>query len=85
MGRGGQGITAMSLKGRNTALAAAFPVEESDHLMLITNQGQTIRLPVGGISIQRRSAQGVTLFRLDEGERVVSVERIAESSGESDE
>src|SRR2546423_4787516 len=85
MGRGGQGITAMSLKGRNSALVAGFPVEESDHLMLITNQGQTIRLPVAAISIQRRSAQGVTLFRLDEGERVVSVERIAEGAGESDE
>jgi DNA gyrase subunit A len=85
MGRGAQGVTAMSIKARNSALAAAFPVEESDHLMLITNQGQTIRLPVTGISIQRRSAQGVTLFRLDEGERVVSVERIAESSGDNEE
>jgi len=75
----------MSLKGRNSALVAGFPVDESDHLMLITNQGQTIRLPVAGISIQRRTAQGVTLFRMEEGERVVSVERIAETSGESDE
>ena len=85
MGRGAQGVTAMSIKARNSALAAAFPAEESDHLMLITNQGQTIRLPVTGISIQRRTAQGVTLFRLDEGERVVSVERIAESSGDNEE
>jgi DNA gyrase subunit A len=85
MGRGAQGVTAMPIKARNSALAAAFPVEESDHLMLITNQGQTIRLPVAGISIQRRTAQGVTLFRLDEGERVVSVERIAESSGDNEE
>ncbi len=85
MGRGAQGVTAMSIKARNSALAAAFPVEESDHLMLITNQGQTIRLPVTGISIQRRTAQGVTLFRLEEGERVVSVERIAETSGDSEE
>jgi hypothetical protein len=40
---------------------------------------------VAGISIQRRSAQGVVLFRLEEGERTVSVERIADSSGEGDE
>src|SRR5438105_4017013 len=85
MGRGGQGVTAMSLTGRNSGLVAGFPVEDSQHLMLITNQGQTIRLPVAGISIQRRTAQGVTLFRMEEGERVVSVERIAETSGESDE
>jgi DNA gyrase subunit A len=85
MGRGAQGIAAMSMKGKNTALAAAFPAEETDHLMLITNQGQTIRLPVSGISIQRRTAQGVTLFRMEEGERVVSVERIAESSGDGEE
>jgi DNA gyrase subunit A len=85
MGRGAQGIAAMSMKARNSALVAAFPVEESDHLMLITNQGQTIRLPVAAISIQRRSAQGVTLFRMEEGERVVSEERIADSSGDSEE
>jgi DNA gyrase subunit A len=85
MGRGAQGVAAISMKGRNSALVAAFPAEESDHLMLITNQGKTIRLPVAAISIQRRTAQGVTLFRFEEGERVVSVERIAESSGESEE
>ena len=85
MGRGAQGVTTMSMKGKNNALVAGFPVEESDHLMLITNQGKTIRLPVAGISIQRRTAQGVTLFRLEEGERVVSVERIVESSGENEE
>ena len=85
MGRGNQGVAAMSMKGKNNALAAAFPVEETDHLMLITNQGQTIRLPVSGISIQRRTAQGVTLFRMEDGERVVSVERIAEGSGDGEE
>ena len=84
-GRGGSGIVAMAMGAKNSAIVAAFAVEDSDHLMLITNQGQTIRVPVAGISIQRRSAQGVTLFRLDEGERVVSVERIADSSGEGEE
>jgi DNA gyrase subunit A len=84
MGRAGQGIVAMAMGAKNSAIAAAFPVEDSDHLMLISNQGQTIRVPVAGISIQRRSAQGVTLIRPGEGERVVSVERIAEPSGEGD-
>jgi len=85
MGRGAQGIVAMAMRAKNAAIVAAFPVEESDHLMLITNQGKTIRVPVTGISVQRRSAQGVVLFRLEEGERVVSVERIAESSAEGEE
>jgi DNA gyrase subunit A len=80
MGRGAQGVVAMAFGGKSSALVAGFPVEDSDHLMLITNQGQTIRVPVSSISIQRRSATGVVLFRLDEGERVVSVERIAESA-----
>jgi DNA gyrase subunit A len=85
MGRGAQGIVAMAMRAKNAAIVAAFPVEETDHLMLITNQGKIIRVPVSSISIQRRAAQGVVLFRLEEGERVVSVERIAESSGEAEE
>ncbi len=43
-GRGGSGIVALGMGKKNTAIIAAFPVEESDDLMLITNQGQTIRV-----------------------------------------
>jgi len=80
-GRGGSGIVAIGMGKKNAAVIAAFPVEESDDLMLISDQGQTIRVAVGGISIQGRAAQGVTVFRLDEGERCVSVERIADVGG----
>ena len=82
-GRGGSGIVAMGMARKNNAIVAAFPVEETDDIMLITDQGQTIRVPVSGISIQGRGAQGVTLFRVEEGERVVSVERIEDVSGEN--
>ena len=82
-GRGGSGIVAMGMGKKNSAIIASFPVEESDDLMLISNQGQIIRVGVGGISIQGRSAQGVTVFRVDEGERVVSVERIEDVSDEA--
>ena len=82
-GRGGSGIVAMGMGKKNSAIIAAFPVEESDDLMLISDQGQIIRVAVSGISIQGRSAQGVTVFRVDEGERVVSVERIEEVSEEA--
>jgi DNA gyrase subunit A len=77
-GRGGSGIVAIGMGKKNSAVIASFPVEESDDLMLISDAGQTIRVAVGGISIQGRSAQGVTVFRVEDGERVVSVERIAD-------
>jgi DNA gyrase subunit A len=82
-GRGGSGIVAMGMGRKNHAIVAAFPVEETDDLMLISDQGQTIRVPVSGISIQGRAAQGVVVFRVEENERVVSVERIEEAAEES--
>ncbi|HZQ40591.1 MAG TPA: DNA gyrase subunit A, partial [Rhizomicrobium sp.] len=80
-GRGGSGIVAIGMGKKNSAVIASFPVEESDDLMLISDAGQTIRVAVSGISIQGRAAQGVTIFRVDEGEKVVSVERIADAGG----
>ncbi|GAA0542401.1 DNA gyrase subunit A [Rhizomicrobium palustre] len=82
-GRGGSGIVAMGMGRKNSAIIAAFPVEQSDDLMLVSNTGQTIRVPVSGISVQGRSAQGVVVFRMEGAERVVSVERIV-SEGTDD-
>ena len=79
-GRGGSGIVAIGMGKKNSAVIASFPVEESDDLMLISDGGQTIRVAVSSVSVQGRSAQGVTVFRVDEGERVVSVERIEDVS-----
>ncbi|MGQ4272920.1 DNA gyrase subunit A [Terrihabitans sp. B22-R8] len=81
-GRGGKGIVAMAVNARNGKLVASFPVEEADQLMLITNGGQTIRVPVDGIRITGRGTQGVTVFNTAEGEKVVSVERISEDESE---
>jgi DNA gyrase subunit A len=80
-GRGGSGIVAIGMGKKNSAVIGSFPVEESDDLMLISDAGQTIRVAVSGVSIQGRAAQGVTVFRVDEGEKVVSVERIADAGG----
>jgi len=80
-GRGGSGIVAIGMGKKNSAVIGSFPVEESDDLMLISDSGQTIRVAVSGISVQGRAAQGVTVFRVDEGEKVVSVERIADVGG----
>ncbi|HEX4303143.1 MAG TPA: DNA gyrase subunit A [Rhizomicrobium sp.] len=84
-GRGGSGIVAMATSRKNSGVVASFPVEESDHLMLISSQGQTIRVPVASIRVAGRATQGVTLFRVEEGERVVSVERIEDVSGDGGE
>jgi DNA gyrase subunit A len=85
-GRGGKGIVAMAVNSRNGELVASFPVEHSDEIMLITNEGQTIRVPVDDIRIAGRGTQGVTVFKTD-GARVVSVEHIEgeEEGGENGE
>ena len=80
-GRGGKGIVAMAVNKRNGNLVSSFPVEDSDQIMLITDGGQTIRLPVGGdkpIRIVSRGSQGVIVFDTAEDEKVVSVEHIKE-------
>ena len=58
-------------------MVAAFAVADDDQLMLVTDRGQVIRIPVDGIRIAGRNTQGVTLFDVAEGEHVVSVARLA--------
>lgn len=78
-GRGGQGVMAMDKAMRGGALVASFPVERDDQIMLATSTGQSIRVPVDGISFRSRSAGGVRVFNTAAGEIVVSVARIAEN------
>jgi DNA gyrase subunit A len=75
-GRGGKGITAMAVNSRNGKLVASFPVESSDQIMLVTDGGQLIRVPVEGIRVVGRNSQGVTVFSTRDKEKVVSVEHI---------
>jgi DNA gyrase subunit A len=75
-GRGGKGIAAMVVNDRNGQLVAAFPIEDTDQLMLVTDGGQLIRCPVGDVRIASRNTQGVRIFKTGEAEKVVSVERI---------
>ena len=79
-GRGGQGLIAQDLTKRGGRLAASFPVEEGDGVLLVTDQGQMIRTPVSQIRIAGRNTQGVTIFRTAADEHVVSVERVAEAA-----
>ena len=69
---------------RGGPLVALFPVELDDQIMLATDAGQSIRVPVADISFRSRSAGGVRVFATGPGERVVSVALIAEN-GEDDE
>jgi DNA gyrase subunit A len=82
-GRGGQGLLAQDLTKRGGRLAGSFPVDESDQILLVSDQGQLIRIPVRQVRLAGRNTQGVIIFRKAEGEHVVSVERLADS-GEDD-
>jgi DNA gyrase subunit A len=82
-GRGGQGLIAQNLS-KGGRLVASFPVEDADEILLVTDQGQLIRVPVAQIRIAGRNTQGVTIFRTAELEHVVSVERLEGDGGESD-
>ena len=79
-GRGGKGITAMIVNERNGRLVASFPVEDSDQIMLVTDGGKLIRCPVDDVRIAGRKVQGVRIFKTEDGEKVVSVERIPEDA-----
>ncbi len=84
-GRGGQGLIGHDLSKRGGRLVASFPVEDPDEILLVTDQGQLIRVPVGQIRIAGRNTQGVTVFRTADNEHVVSVERLEGESGAEDE
>lgn len=81
-GRGGQGLAAQDLSKRGGRLVGSFPIDDSDQILLVTDQGQLIRVPVSQIRVAARNTQGVTIFRTAQDEHVVSVERLADSGGD---
>ncbi len=70
--RGGRGILAIRGSDRNGVIVGAHAVKEDDALMLITAQGQMIRMAVRDIRVISRVTQGVRLINLDEGDRLVA-------------
>jgi len=87
-GRGGQGIANMDLnrgKEAPASVVASFPIESAEQIMLVTDGGKLIRSPVDGVRIVSRKTRGVLLFRVGEGERVVSVERLDEEDDDEGE
>jgi DNA gyrase subunit A len=83
-GRGGQGLIAHDLSKKGGRLVAAFPLDQNDEILLVTDQGQLIRCPVTEIRIAGRNTSGVTIFRTAQDEHVVSVERLEGAGGEPD-
>jgi len=85
-GRGGKGIRAtdVSKTAEIGRLVATFPVANEDQIMLVSDGGQVIRVPVNGIRFASRATKGVTIFNTADGEKVVSVERISEPEEEDD-
>ncbi len=83
-GRGGKGIRATDTSKTDEIgkLVSLFPVEDSDQILLVSDGGQLIRVPVNGIRIAGRSTKGVTIFNTADGEKVVSVERISETESD---
>ncbi len=83
-GRGGMGVTAIEKTMRGGPVVAALPVEIGDQVMLVTDAGQSIRVPVDGISFRSRSAGGVRVLNTATDEEVASVALVAEQAEDGD-
>ncbi|NNG04842.1 MAG: DNA gyrase subunit A [Inquilinus sp.] len=83
-GRGGKGIWNMEMGEKNKAIAASFPVADGDEIILVTDGGQIIRTPIDDVRIAARKTMGVTVFRVGDGERVVSVARLSDNGTEDE-
>ena len=84
-GRGGQGIANMEMSARNKEIASSFPIEDDNQIMMVTDGGKLIRMPVSDIRIAGRKTQGVILFRTADDEKVVSVTWLDADEDDEDE
>ncbi|WP_421854093.1 DNA gyrase subunit A [Marinomonas sp.] len=81
-GRGGQGVIGIQVSERNGPVVGAAQVDETDEIILITDQGTLVRTRVTEVSCQGRNTQGVTLIRLTNDEHLVGIERVVEDDEE---
>ncbi len=77
--RGGKGIIGIDTSSRNGNVAASFPVNEGDEVILSTDKGKMIRCEVKGIRVAGRNTQGVRIFKITEEEKVVSAIKIEDN------
>jgi len=83
--RNGLGVINIQTSERNGLVVSLQPVRESDDVMLITQKGMVIRTAVASIRVQGRNTQGVTLIKLDEGDKLVALARVAQDENGGDE
>jgi len=83
--RGGKGVITMRTTDKTGRVVGVQQVTEDDQLMLVTNAGKIIRMRIKDIRVIGRNTQGVRLIELEEGERVVSLARLAEKEEEAEE
>jgi DNA gyrase subunit A len=74
--RGGKGITGILTSEKNGEVLDCFVISEDDQIILVTDKGQIIRINVNQIRIAGRSTKGVSVFKIPEGDSIVSVSRI---------
>ena len=84
-GRGGQGIANMEMSARNKEVVSSFPIEDDNQIMMITDSGKLIRMPVEDIRVAGRKTQGVILFRTSDDEKVMSVTWLDADEGDGEE
>lgn len=80
-GRGGQGVATLDVAKKTGFVVDALPVSVDDQLLMLTDRGQLMRLPIKGIRVSGRKTQGVILFRTDTTEKVTSVVRLKDDEG----
>jgi len=83
-GRGTQGVIGMVINDRNGSLVGAVQVQDTDEIMLISDQGTLVRTRVSEVSTLGRNTQGVTLIKVQEGERLVGVAPILDADDDLD-
>jgi len=84
-GRGGKGVITIKTTERNGKVVTVRQVADDVDMMIITRNGQVIRMAVGGISVIGRNTQGVTLIDIEKGDKVTSVATLAEKDDDQDE
>ncbi len=80
--RGGKGVTCHNINDKTGKLAGIAAVDDNDDLIMITNEGTIIRIPVDGIPVYSRAAAGVIVMRLDEGAKIVNFTKVEKEDEE---
>jgi DNA gyrase subunit A len=82
--RGGKGVITIKTNERNGMVVGVLEVQDDQDIMLVTDRGKIIRMPVNNITVISRNTQGVKLIGMETGERVVSAACLAEAEAEEE-